>query len=256
MIFLQHIERTAERIKLRQSAVCRVLSAVSAQWFDLQVTSGFSPRRCLERRHENNPNRASIKRRIGSSVQKNPSRCPVCLHKVVRLQKRCAAVSARSSNTSPVCVKVSGAPNLWDTQSGGQVFHSDVINHSTHNTVVNTALCLSYADFCLRAAEARFQRQRQDFSFPLTLIWGSLYPTLIGWLTRRCIFFISLSKSGTSARKLVWMTSKKRARQRSEMKTLFATDLEDKLTSVRRYAKHLTNCQGVLYWKPIGTANK
>lgn len=103
------------------------------------------------------------KKRNSSSVQKNPSLCPVCPHKVVRLQKRCAAVSARSSNTSPVCVKVSGASNLLDTQSGGQVFHSDVINHSAHNTVVNTALCLCYADFCLRAAEARFQRQRQDF---------------------------------------------------------------------------------------------
>lgn len=146
-------------------------------------------------------------------MQKNPSLRPICPHKVVRLQKRCAAVSARVSNTSPVCVKVSGAPNLLDTQSGGQVFHSDVINHSAHNTVVNTALCLSYADFCLRAGEARFQRQRQDFSFPLTLIWGSLYPTLIGWLTWHCIFFISLSKSGTRARKLVWMTSEKRARQ-------------------------------------------
>lgn len=43
-------------------------------------------------------------------------------------------VPVRSSNTSPVCVKVSGALNLLDTQSGGQVFHSDVINHSAHNT--------------------------------------------------------------------------------------------------------------------------
>lgn len=39
-------------------------------------------------------------------------------------------------------------------------------------------------------------------------------------------------------------------------KTQFATDHEDRLTSVRRYAKHLTNCQGVLNCKLIGTANK
>lgn len=135
--------------------------------------------------------------RICFSMQKNPSARPAYPYKVVRLQKRCAAVPARSSNTSPVCVKVSGAPNLLDTQSGGQVFHSDVINHSPHNTVLKTALSLSYTYFCLRAAEARFQRQRQDFSFPLTLICGSPYPTLIGWLTWYYIFFISLSKSGT-----------------------------------------------------------
>lgn len=121
--------------------------------------------------------------RICFSMQKNPSGRPAYPYKVVRLQKRCAAVPARSSNTSPVCVKVSGAPNLLDTQSGGQVFHSDVINHSPHNTVLKTALSLSYTYFCLKAAEARFQRQRQDFSFPLTLICGSPYPTLIGWLT-------------------------------------------------------------------------
>lgn len=165
--------------EVRKTNKTETISSVQTheRGFDFHVTSGFSPRRCLERRHENNPKRASIKK---GELALQCRRIPVCPHKVVRLQKRCAAVSPRSSNPSPVCVKVSGAPNLLETQSGGQVFHSDVINHSAHNTVVNTALCLSYADFCLRAAEARFQRQRQDFSFPLTLIWGSLYPTLIG----------------------------------------------------------------------------
>lgn len=45
------------------------------------------------------------------------------------------SVPGRASKTSPVCVKVSAALNLLDTQRGRQVFPSDVINHSPHNTL-------------------------------------------------------------------------------------------------------------------------
>lgn len=122
---------------------------------------------------------ASTEKRICFSVRKNPSPRPAYPYKAVRLQKRSAAVPVRSSNTSPVCVKVSGALNLLDTQSGGQVFHSDVINHSP----------------------ITLPRSAEGCSFPSTTYFcprgsrGSLSTPEAGLLSSNCDMWSAISQS-------------------------------------------------------------
>ena len=93
---------------------------------------------------------------ICSSVRKNPTPGPAypLIKRRVCREGAQRSPPLRTSNASPVCVKVSGARNLLDTQSGGQVFRSDVINHSC--CVQKTALSPFLTYFCLRGSRGSF----------------------------------------------------------------------------------------------------
>jgi len=171
----------------------------------------------------------------GESVRRR--KVPLRVQRVLCALKRCAAAPARAHLTPHLCAQKSQEPlHLLDAQSDGRVFHSNVINRSAHNT----ALCPQLISVWGRQRLA-FQRQRQGSLSLSRLRWP--YSSLIGCEPDTAAHFSARAyqKSLQRGRHLVKSATKRESSSWSEIKASeqpFVTDREDKLTSVRWYAKH------------------
>lgn len=177
----------ANEVPAGQTHESRPLAAASIMF---KFTSGICQRRRLEKRHEGDPESASAV----------PAPGPLYPYKAARLQER-RSRGPRALIRRLTCARKSlRSPLIYWTRSGGQVFHSDAINHSPHNTPSQRRERLfPCPDFSPSEGAARgsFPAPEAGLSVPPSALMCGKARSRSNWLrTRHCIFFIGLSKCG------------------------------------------------------------